>query len=52
GEKMWETEDMEASWDGTFNGAECSPDVYLYVVKAKNEQGKEFEFTGTVTLLR
>jgi len=52
GQKMWESDDTEESWDGNSNGAMCMPDVYLYVVKVRNEDGKEYEFTGTVTLLR
>ncbi|MBI1185025.1 T9SS type B sorting domain-containing protein [bacterium] len=52
GEKMWESDLTTESWDGTFNGAECAVGVYLYVVKVKNDVGRDFEFTGTVTLLR
>jgi len=52
GEKMWESEDVNESWDGNFNGVPCSEGVYLYVVTVKNNVGKEYEFTGTVTLLR
>lgn len=52
GELMWETQELEESWDGTKAGVACKSDVYLYVVKASNEAGKDFEFTGTVTLIR
>ena len=52
GELMWETNDLEESWDGTKAGIECLPDVYLYVVKAKNQEGRDYEFNGTITLLR
>ncbi|MBI3141271.1 MAG: gliding motility-associated C-terminal domain-containing protein, partial [Bacteroidetes bacterium] len=52
GQRMWETDDMEAAWDGTHNGLPCTPDVYLYVVRVRNAEGTEYEFTGTITLLR
>jgi gliding motility-associated-like protein len=52
GEIMWHSENPEESWDGTFNGAPCQEGVYLYVVKVANAQSQEYEFSGTVTLLR
>lgn len=52
GELMWETTDLEEAWDGTKAGIECLPDVYLYVVKATNQEGRDYEFNGTITLLR
>lgn len=52
GELMWETTDITESWDGSKGGVACKSDAYLYVVKATNEAGREFEFTGTVTLIR
>ncbi|MFY0675401.1 MAG: gliding motility-associated C-terminal domain-containing protein, partial [Bacteroidia bacterium] len=52
GQMMWESENIDESWDGTTNGVMCMPDVYLYVVKATNIDGNDYEFTGTVTLIR
>jgi gliding motility-associated-like protein len=52
GERMWESEDLAAWWDGTYKGQDCELGVYLYVIKVKNEAGTEYEFSGTVTLLR
>jgi gliding motility-associated-like protein len=52
GQMMWESENIDESWDGTANGVMCMPDVYLYVVKATNIDGNDYEFTGTVTLIR
>ena len=52
GQMMWESDDVEESWDGTSQGVACMPDVYLYVVKATNQDGRQYEFTGTVTLIR
>lgn len=52
GEIMWQSENPEESWDGTFNGAPCQEGVYLYIVKVANAQSQQYEFSGTVTLLR
>ncbi|MFY0673008.1 MAG: gliding motility-associated C-terminal domain-containing protein [Bacteroidia bacterium] len=52
GEVMWQSENPEESWDGTFKGQPCQEGVYLYLVRVANAQSQEFKFTGTVTLLR
>lgn len=52
GEKMWESEDPNESWDGTFKGVDCEAGVYLYVLRVENHANKEYEFSGTVTLIR
>lgn len=53
GELMWSTENIEDSWDGTNDGVLCQKGVYLYVVKVTNKYtSMEYEFTGTVTLIR
>lgn len=35
GELMFETDDPNEGWDGTFNGNKCSEGVYFYSMKAK-----------------
>jgi gliding motility-associated-like protein len=52
GEKMWETKDKMAGWDGTFMGTQCQQDVYMWVVKVSSFEGEEYEYSGTVSLLR
>jgi len=39
-------------WDGTFEGAPCSEDVYFYVAKAIKVNGEISDYHGTITLLR
>lgn len=40
-------------WDGrTGAGEPASDGTYFYILKAKGADGREYEFTGTVTLLR
>lgn len=39
-------------WDGTFEGAPVSEDVYFYVAKAIKINGDVADYHGTITLLR
>jgi hypothetical protein len=39
-------------WDGTFNGADCQPGVYVYKIVLKLINGKEKIMAGDVTILR
>ncbi len=38
-------------WDGTFSGRKMNPGVYVYYAKALFIDGKEIEYSGSVTLL-
>lgn len=39
GQTMYESDDVNAGWDGTFNGNPCPDGTYFYIIKAKNLQG-------------
>ncbi|MDZ4839111.1 MAG: PKD domain-containing protein [Bacteroidota bacterium] len=53
GQLLYETDNpTEDGWDGTFKGEPTQQDVYVYVVKAWSILGKEYTFTGSITLLR
>ncbi|MCX6187691.1 MAG: gliding motility-associated C-terminal domain-containing protein, partial [Bacteroidetes bacterium] len=39
-------------WDGTFEGAPVSEDVYFYIAKTIKTTGETTEYHGTITLLR
>jgi gliding motility-associated-like protein len=55
GNRVYETTSNSGniSWDGkNFNGTECSPGVYFYIIKAKGKDDKAYESKGNVTLLR
>jgi PKD repeat protein len=41
-----------AGWDGRKNGVDAPMDVYVYLIKTKSFSGKEYKYTGTITLLR
>ncbi|MES2617808.1 MAG: PKD domain-containing protein [Bacteroidota bacterium] len=52
GEKVFETTDITASWDGTFNGQPCEQETYIWALSGFYENSDPFSFRGTVTLLR
>lgn len=39
-------------WDGTFRGRPCEIGVYSYYAKIEDLTGEEFEYFGTITLVR
>ena len=52
GALVFETNDPDKEWDGTFNGAKQEKDVYTYYLKAVCEDGFIIEKKGNITLLR
>ena len=52
GEKVFETDNKEIGWDGTFNGKALSSDVYGYYLEVSCFNGQEYFKKGNITLLR
>ncbi len=52
GELIFESNQIDGCWDGSFNGTELNTGVYVYTVKAKLVDGKQVEIKGDVTLFR
>ncbi len=55
GEKVWETEDINDTWDGTYRGAKQPPEVYVYLLtySADRPGGAISKHTeGSITLIR
>lgn len=52
GEKVFESDQKDAGWDGTFRGKVLSPDVYAYYVRVACFDGQEYITKGNVTLIR
>lgn len=52
GGKIFETNDILAGWDGTFNGIDQEIGSYMYIFVGTNEDQEEVKFTGTINLLR
>lgn len=51
GQKVYESYDMGARWDGTFQGQLCQEDVYVYTVDYRCNSEPKHEF-GHVVLLK
>lgn len=53
GQKLFETNDLNAAWDGTYKGDLCQQDVYVYLISYIDEvDNKFYSHEGRVTLLR
>ena len=52
GEKVFESSDLPACWDGTYKGKALSPDVFVYYIKAQDKNQKEVIKKGNVTLIK
>jgi len=52
GEKVFETQDKSAGWDGTYKGKACPADVYIFHVSVTFADGVTEHRKGNVTLVR
>ncbi|MDB4107742.1 gliding motility-associated C-terminal domain-containing protein [Bacteroidia bacterium] len=52
GQKVFNSNDIRDSWNGTFNGQFCQNGVYLYSINLINHTGLEYTYQGTVNLIR
>ena len=52
GEKVFESNDIDAGWDGTINGTPQPMGVYVYEVQAVTPTGRVFTKHGNITLIR
>jgi gliding motility-associated-like protein len=52
GRLVFESDDIENSWDGTIDGKPAPADVYTYLVEAGGRKKQKEAVKGTVTLIR
>lgn len=53
GEVVWESHDIEASWDGTFNGRVMAPGAYQWTIRTKDLLNDgQYVYNGTLVLIR
>jgi gliding motility-associated-like protein len=52
GEKVFETNDLNIGWDGTYQSSPLPPDVFAYQFRVICPDGKISEGKGNVTLIR
>ena len=52
GEKVFETNDINKGWDGTWKGLPALPGSYVWVIRFTDNTDKQQQLKGVVTLLR
>ncbi|MFT3884206.1 MAG: gliding motility-associated C-terminal domain-containing protein [Flavobacteriales bacterium] len=52
GNKVFESTDPQACWDGTYNGQPLDPAVFAYHLSATLSNGERVERQGNITLMR
>jgi len=52
GELVFESNDLNDGWDGTFKGKPIDPAVFGYYVEGVCEREENFSFKGNITLIR
>jgi gliding motility-associated-like protein len=52
GEKVFETNDKNVGWDGTFKGELMNTAVFVFRLEGKTYDGKGYSMKGNVTLVR
>ncbi len=52
GEKMWENNDINQGWDGSYHGQACMPGVYVYSLLVYFRDGQEERYEGSITLIK
>jgi gliding motility-associated-like protein len=52
GERLFETEDPEQGWDGSYEGQLCKQDSYVWRIVLTTVAGEQKELRGNVVLLR
>jgi gliding motility-associated-like protein len=52
GEKVFETDNPNEYWDGTYKGKLLNPDMFVYQIKLVSYDNKQAEFKGSVSILK
>lgn len=52
GQLIFQTDDMNVGWDGTFQGKPQKSGMYAYIIRGLDESNKEIITKGYITLLR
>ena len=52
GQKVFETNDLNIKWDGTFRGLPVDPGVFVYYFNAVCPNGDEVVYKGNITVLK
>ncbi len=52
GNIIFQSQDKNFQWDGTYNESKCNSGVYAYFVNVSYSNGKEETLSGNITIIR
>ena len=52
GDVIFESNDMNAGWDGTYKEKNMSPLVFIYIIRVTFNDGEVKKYKGTITLVK
>jgi gliding motility-associated-like protein len=52
GERIYESNNLNEGWDGTFKGKEAIEGIYIYLVRYSSGKGKTYLLKGNLSLIR
>ena len=52
GNKLYESTDLNPTWDGTYQNKKLLPAVYVYMIKGVCKDGEQVIFANDITLIR
>lgn len=52
GSLIFESHKITSAWDGTFNGKDCTEGCYFWTAKFYDNNGIEYENSGSITIVR
>ena len=52
GELLYESDDLNFEWDGTYNGVVIQQGTYIYKVRCITNSGRDLDFYGHINLLK
>jgi gliding motility-associated-like protein len=52
GELVFESNDVNNPWNGTYKGADCPQDNYTYILDVTMQNGKSYHKQNSILLLR
>ncbi len=52
GEMIFRSDDLKKGWDGSFNGKTCQQDAYVWKARITFFDGRIYEGSGSITLLK
>jgi gliding motility-associated-like protein len=52
GEKVFETDDINAKWNGSYNGKDMNGATFVYYIKGLYKDDRPIDLKGNITIVR